>query len=480
MKRGFKALAVLAAVAIASAGSATFAVCVDPIGGFAVFQCADRAYFAPAPAGAGTISGAFWQLGFGNNTLNNNTGTTGTGNGAGGLFNGNDSGTFVPELIDARTAIGNNTPPVGALCLRNNNWANNGVDGCADNPRDAALAFTDDNLLNPEFDVNGVLSYSYDPNTSPSTMWVQDAPMGALLRESTGHYFAVAIVATDPRTGPGDVRPGSYNFRYVTNGQTNPFTSENNIVPWQRVPGDPTLVTQTAFQDPNNKLASNRVLDLSWTAAVVHSDNSSRPSTNAAVPSGGMGTNQAEAGNLVRYVVEIQAISDPNHPYNLNPAGWSALTTVYPPASTAQVSIAPDNCIRLHTYFGAEPQTTVQTVANCRQGQCGDLGLDVASPAACIGGPLVSESPIGLIVSRERGSVKASWKTSAELTIERFDVFAVTKNGPEKIASVPCKSCTGGVGNDYSVALELKKLSGARQIEVVAVGPGSSARAAIK
>jgi hypothetical protein len=491
MKRGFKALAVLAAAAVAIAGPASFAVCIET-GGFAIFQCADRAFFSPAPAGAGSVSAAFWQIGYGNKTLDTNQGTSGTGMSTLATFNGNDNGTWAIDLIDAQVAIGDTAQvPAGALCLRSNNWANNGFDGCCDNPRDAALLASDDGLLNPVFDVNAVLNYSADPNVYPSTDWVQDSPIGALLRESSGHFFAVAAVATQARMGPGDIRVGAYNFRDVSTAGENPFNpSEHNIVPWQRIPGDKDpldpnsgLVRQTAFADPNDKLHSTRILQLGWTAATVHSDDSSRPSTNAQVPSGGMGTNQAEAGDLVRYVVEIQPISDANQPFNLNPNGWTALgTAIHPPATGVQVQVPPDNCIRLHTYFGKDPQVDPNgwSVAQCRLGLCGDLGVDVVSPPACLGGPLVSESPIGLVVGRARGVVNASWKTSAELTIERFDVFAVTKGGPVKIATVPCKSCTGGVGSTYSVALEMKKLAGARQVEVVAVGPGSSARAAIK
>ena len=78
MKRGFRALAVLAAVAAMSAGPGAFAGCLD-FGGFAVFQCADRAYFNP-PSVAGTaVNSTFWQVGFGNATLNNGSGTAGTG-----------------------------------------------------------------------------------------------------------------------------------------------------------------------------------------------------------------------------------------------------------------------------------------------------------------------------------------------------------------------------------------------------------------
>src|SRR5262245_14326099 len=79
------------------------AICIDPQGGFAIFQCNDLAYFAPSttsgvqvpmafdPNGRPTnVSAVFWQIGFGNGTLNTGGGTSGTGMAA-SSFNGNDS-----------------------------------------------------------------------------------------------------------------------------------------------------------------------------------------------------------------------------------------------------------------------------------------------------------------------------------------------------------------------------------------------------
>jgi len=102
------ALVLLAAVSTASPN------CLD-FGGFAVFQCARLAYFAPAPFEIAfdpnsnqptNVSAVFWQLGFGNNSLNTGLGTTGTGNSGADTFNGNDSGLLQMDLADAREATG--------------------------------------------------------------------------------------------------------------------------------------------------------------------------------------------------------------------------------------------------------------------------------------------------------------------------------------------------------------------------------------
>jgi len=488
MKRGFRALAVLAAVAAMSAGPAAFANCTD-FGGFAIFQCADRAYFEPAPAGSGVVSGVFWQIGYGNDKLNNSTGAAGTGIGGGGTFNGNDQGLWPVDLADARIAIGSNTPPAGSLCLRSNNWANSGVDGCCDNPRDAALPITKDSILNPLYNVNYVRNYSYDPNTHPSNNWVQDSPMAALLRESNGHYFAVAAQSTLVRTSVQDARPGFYNFKGVDNGHLNPFGPVNNIVPWQKTPGykapGDTFGLVRNVSDANMPNATHNVT-LGWDDVIVHQDTGaagSRPSTNGTVTGAGFaGMGSAEVGPLVRYVAETQAIVDANNPVgSLNPNGWTAAGTFHNPTNSAVISVGPDTCVRLHTYFGHEPDTTTQTTATCRLGQCGDLGYDVTSPASCIGGPLVSETPINLSAIRERaGAVTITWKAAAELTTSSYRIEAVTKKGVTVLGTVPATATGSGTSASYKFSANVTQLKGTRTIQVVALPSGAKQSAQIQ
>jgi len=378
----------LAALAVVAAGwtGETFAIC-NEFGGFAIFQCAERAWFAPPPAGSGAVSGVWWQIGFGNEILNTGLGSNGTGNSDATTFNGNDSGGFTPDLVDARASLGGDARvPQGALCLRNNNFGNSGVDGCCDNFRDPNLpgGTGDDGYLNPEFNVYYWQDLHY---LVPSNDWVVDYPMGALLRETSDNFFAVAAVATSPRTGPSDFGRGDFNFKQVSNGGANPITGRNDIIPWQRIPGQPDpgdpntiLVQNIAFLD-----VTTMILDLGWSPAVLHSDLSSRPSTNSTIsnPGGGVGT--ADMGPLVRYVVEAQAIVNPADPYgSLDPNGWSAAATHYPPDANAQVIVARDTCVRLRTHFGKAPEAVSTTTANCRLGRCGDLGYDVIGGLTCM------------------------------------------------------------------------------------------------
>jgi hypothetical protein len=478
MKRGFRALAVLAAVAAMSAGPAAFAGCSD-FGGFAVFQCADRAYFEPAPAGSGTVTPVFWQIGYGNQNVNDGSGASGTGIGGGGAFNGNDQGVFDVGISDALTAIGAPGAPAGALCLSVNNWANTGIDGCCDNPKDSALPVSKDGILNPLYDVNYVRNYGYDPNTNPSNKWVQDSPIAALLRESNGHYFAFVATSTLDRFSIADPRPGAYYFKDVDNGHVNPYDgTKHNVIPWQKVPGYKApgdafgLVRDVS--DANMPNATHNVT-LGWDDVVVYQDHHNRPSTNVTVSTGDEGS--AFVGPLVRYVVETQAIVNPNNPVgSLNPNGWTAAGTFHNPANSAVISVGPDTCVRLHTYLGHEPTVLPpnQNSGTCRVGECGDLGYDVASPASCVGGPLVSETPVNLSAIRERaGAVSITWKAAAELTTTSYRVEAITKKGATVLGTVPATATGSGASASYKFSASVTQLKGTRTIQVVALPSGA-------
>jgi hypothetical protein len=395
-------MVLVAAAVVASGSGGAFATCTLRLGGFAMFQCANVAYFDTAPfpvaldanARPTNVTAVFWQIGYGNATVNNGSGSSGTGIGSGGAFNGNDSGLFHVDLEDARQATGYSygyfpNVPAGALCLvSDNNWGNPLIDGCADNPRDAALPFSQDGLLNTNYDVNLVRSYGYAPASVPSEQWVQDSPIMLLLREPTSSYLAVAAVSSFNRASNNFFQEGYYDFTGVNDGLLNPTFGGHNIVPWQGVPGkksasDPVgLVRSITPVSPGRN--SDRILNLGWTDVTVFSDNASRPSTNATVATG-MGT--AEAGPLVRYVVETQPIVDPKNPIGtLDPSKWTSAGTFLNPINSTTLRVPHDTCVRLHTFFGKAPVTATPSIAACRLGECGDLGYDVASPATCVGG----------------------------------------------------------------------------------------------
>ncbi|MBI3447663.1 MAG: hypothetical protein HY049_01895 [Acidobacteria bacterium] len=478
----------LAVVAVLGFGwGVARANCRHIFGGEAIFQCAGTAWFDPAPFPVTfdpnevptNITAVFWQVGFGNQTLNDASGTAGTGIGAGGEFNGNDQGNWKPELRDAHAFLAplfTNAPGPGSVCLRSNNWGNTGIDGCVDNPRDAALPDTFDGFLNPLFDVQ-VWTDSGHTDFVPSGRWIQDSPMMVLLREGTGNYFAVAAVSTLQRTVLSGVRPGFYDFTDVSTGQVNPITGAGNVVPWQSVPGvkgtaDPLGLVRGVGSDPNDVPNGRNVL-LGWNDAVIYSDNATRPSTNATV-SGGMGT--AEVGPLVRYVVESQTPVDPNNPIgSLNPSGWSAAETHHNPDNSALIHVPAGTCVRLHTYFGHEPDTSTVSVANCRLGHCGDLGYDVASPPSCIAAPLASETPIDLTAVRLRtGVVSISWKGSGEITTTSYRIESVGKRGVTVLGTVQATATGTGMAASYTFPISITQMKGARTIQVVALPSGAT------
>ena len=487
MKRGFRAVAVLAAVAVASAGPQAFAVCGE-FGAYPVFQCADRAFFDAPPAGAGAISSAFFQIGFGNNTVSTGLPGTSLGTGMTGLatFNGNDNGLFGVDLADAASTIGDASIPAGAVCLRSNNWGNAGIDGCCDNNRDQTQAFGNDDILNPEYNVYYSRAFGYAGYASLD--WVQEYPMGVLLTEGSGNHFAIAAVATAARTGPNDLRKGDYNFKNVSNGSTNPIDASNNVVPWQRIPGNPdpavpatAFVTNVAFVTAGDP-SSDRLLDLSWIGAVIHSDGSVRPSTHSTIPGTGVGV--AEVGSLVRYVIETQTVGDPSSdPFpQLLEANWAAAET-HPDGTTSRngFQVPVNTCVRLSTLLGRTPSTGTHTIANCRLGKCGDLGYGVSSPPACVGGPLVADGvPTVLQAIRSKGRVTITWRTDTELTVQGFDVFAEKGGNRKLLGNVNCQSCNGGGGGEYSFVVKSGDLKGARDITVTSRGPNASSTTRIK
>jgi hypothetical protein len=417
----------VAAVVLAAGAQAPFAVCGN-FGGFAVFQCGTSAFFQPPPdfdpnvyvvdpnTGSVTnISAVFWQIGFGNNTINSGLGSAGTGMAGVSTFNGNDSGLFTIDLKDGPIATGNVNLPQGSLCLSSNNWANTGVDGCCDNDRTALLLNSKDNILNPYYDVYYALNggpgyYSLD--------WQQDYPMAVLLKNVDGRFFALAAVATASRgnTGTGENGPcnagapgtnpapcnfqsGNYNFRDVNNGVQNPFDGNRlNEIPWQTTPIH-HIVSDTLV-DPNDPNNSDHLLDLDWTAPTIYSDQSVRSSTNPGMGGGlctsppgcnggiptndptrapGVGVNDVfgKFGGFVRYVVEVGDKNDPNF---LSPVSSTTTTST----SLSGLVVPAGDCVRLTTTFGKIPETSSPfSTAACRLGKCGDIGFSVTDIRSC-------------------------------------------------------------------------------------------------
>jgi len=382
--------------------------------GFPIFQCADTSFFNPPPdfdpnkyfidpnnptAGLQNVTAVFWQVGFGNKTLNTGNGAYGTGNSGGSTFNGNDQGLFPVDLANANSAIGESTIPLGAFCLRSNNWGNSRVDGCCDNDRGTTLTPNNDNLLNPYYDVQYARNYGYPGIYSLS--WQQDYPMAVLLTESSGEYFAIAAIATLNRGNTGDAangpcsatpganpapcdhRVGSYSFKAVSNGLENPVTSGlHNVVPWQTTPQP--LVTSNTPLDPNDP-NSDRVLDVEWLGVSIYSDQSVRPTTHPQMApadanfASGVGVTDIMAKfSLVRYVLEAAAVSDPNF---VSPSIQTETTLT----ALTGLQVAAETCLRIRTSFGKKPVTTSTSIANCRLGKCGDRGYQVVSDALCLG-----------------------------------------------------------------------------------------------
>jgi hypothetical protein len=405
------------AIALAGAEDRLYANCID-FGGFAIFQCADLGYFDPVPdpnfhpafdpvtRSATNVEAVFWQIGFGNQRLSSGLGSAGTGVSGPAVFNGNDQGRFAITLRDAAAATQQGQVPAGALCLSDNNWGNFGLDGCCDNPRDPGQPFAADGLLNPYYDVyaarNGYPgAYSLD--------WQQDYPMAVLLKTDAGDWFAFAAVATldrgnaggdgpcsvAPGTNPAacDFRPGYYDFRDVADGLPNPVDpGRHNVIPWQPTP-TPTLTSDTLVNpaDPN----AGRILDMTWPAATLYSDLSTRPSTNRTLApsdptrSGGVGVADIASryGDLIRYRVEVAAIGDRDY---LNPSFTFETTST----SANGVVLPPSSCLRLRTLLGKKPEAASPSTALCRVGKCGDIGYEVASRPICSEGDFDSDGVV--------------------------------------------------------------------------------------
>jgi MYXO-CTERM domain-containing protein len=393
-----RAIPVLVVASLLSVAFPAGATCADWDEVYPIFQCGYGTGFEPPPDDAGDVHARFWQLGFGNALDDGGGGTAGTG-WRGGVFWGNDNGTWdVVEFSDTRavldayvTSFGVENPfPEGGLCIDyEHSWAAFGVDGCADNVLDPLFPHSDDDMLNPLFDWNEVDDAGVWGVFSRD--WVQDFPMAYLLTETNGHYFAVVAFATRSRAtdafpdgDPNDVSQGDFILRDVSNADRNPawdvapLFEHDNMIPWQRIPGDPpdglvtSVVRETEF---------DLHVELAWNEVTIHSDESVRPSTHPALDTPGAGVGVLDMGELVRYVVDSQ----PGPEARLDPDAWTEVATLHPPDTATERTIPVGTCLRLRTVFGVAPRVARAdwTLAECRLGRCGDLGFEVVSDPVC-------------------------------------------------------------------------------------------------
>lgn len=451
MKRGLKFLAVLVLMGgVGMAADGLYAACsAEGHLGYPIVQCGNRTWFTPPPALSGTVSYSWWQIGFGNANVNSGAGTNGAGF-ALTLFNGNDTGIITNpadlDVVDAAQIGG----PVGSTCFSSaTNWIAAGIDGCADNARDGATGTTygysrDDQALNKYFDGTGSGAFTRDYQT--------DSPMGFLLKESTGKYFALAFLANLSRNqDPADASEGSFQFASIANGDMN-AQGAPTVVPWQTIP---TPSISADFTIPADT-TSDRILTMAWPAVRIVDDASVRPSTDTTIfpdtaNGGANGVGVRDQGRLVRYIVETADMD----------AGGNCLTVwttklAAGSALNAVVSPVPQNtCVRLTTAFGRTPSGLTASVTTARRGQLGDIGYQVSSAAVKIGGTLVSQKVNVTSVKKAGGEIVVDFTTSTELNVSRFDVYGVDNRGKASLlGSTTCLSCTSGLGNGYSVSVK--------------------------
>jgi len=470
MRKFSRLAAVMAGLLVMTAGSqVALAGCTNLGSGFPVFQCGYTSWFATPPAGAGNITSAWWQLHYGNRAINSGAGggtaLEGTGNQSPATFNGNDSGNFSIVLTEAASVLPQYASqiPAGALCSNyENSWSQPGVDGCSDNPRTPA---DDDNKLNPYYDA------TYGPGYY-STDRLVDYPMGILLTESSNQYFALAFIAnrqrgTNQTDRANDISDGDFVLGAISNGDANPVSGLNNVIPWQAIPKQ--HVDGTTFSNPADKQNSDRILALSWPAVRIVSDQSVRTSGRTLNnPGNGVGVN--DQGDIVRYVVEGAPITTANPDPGL--LTWSALTTTT--GTTASVQVAPDTAIRLRSVFGVVPATSATSAANCRLGLCGDIGYDVVSGLTIIAGPLASEKVVDLSATCRGNKCTISFGTTSENTVSSISVLAVSKRDETVVKTLTPQQGTTGLGATYSVELSKSDLKGAKEIAVRLDGTGGS------
>jgi hypothetical protein len=496
---------------------------------------------------------AWWQLGFGNATRSQTTSTVpangvakdGRGFVSGGVctaglcsagligapctvvancngFIGNDNGnrSLDPNVALSGMQFGATTGvagmPATALCFDGaNTWNATGIDGCADNARTGTAVGEvkcDSSGVGPscgpgppyyETACDGAkddnrLNRYYGPCNGQGTLTLEyqlDAPMGALLKESSGKSFALAFFANTSRSGDAN-DPGGGSFRMdslgsgATNkGDANPLVPGRfDIIPWQSIPNP---IVTAALSDPNDP-HSTRVVGMAWPAVRIVDDGSTRPSTDGTLGTGRTGVGARNQGPLVRHVAErspltfagggvcsggvctaggasqmgqpcsSNAYCDVNCGTFLAMAGGETTGT-----SLSSLSVAEDSCLRLRTLFGVKPALTVQSLANAQVGNNGDIGYEVLSKITVLGGNLVSERATLNVATKNKNAVLFEFASTSELNVTGFEIVGRDANGKDNvIGKVNCKECNSGRGASYSVVLPNADVKGAKSAYV--------------
>lgn len=486
MRTTLKIVGMMTLVAGLGLGGDVLANCQGE-GPYEVIQCGQQTWFAVPPAGSGAVTAQWWQLGFGNATnAVDPTGSLGI-DGSGFYYDavvnysttwvGNDSGAAQLDIRDASFIGG----PPGSLCFSSAaNWAAPGVDGCSDNDR---LALTvpgvginqSDAFLNRYWAgaTAGTLRYSNQV----------DSPMATLLKESNGLNFALAFFATTSRgQSATDIASGGFSMNALSNGDPNPVTSRNDVVPWQPVP-QPSISAD--FVNPADKLNSARILAVSWTPIRLVHDGTTRKCRNAAntadcstlgtLAGSAVGVGVLDQGPLAHYVLE-------QTPYASGACGtaWTAVgNMVNDPASSTSATVAPNTCVRLKTMFGRTPQVNyVQSVLDgaataamwdgAVRGKLGDVGYHVVSRTTVIGGSAVSQKATLTVVEKNKNALTVKWETSSELNVTGFDIVGIdNKGGKQVIGTAACKSCTTGLSESYTQVIAAGQSKGYKKVQVV-------------
>ena len=84
---------------------------------------------------------------------------------------------------------------------------------------------------------------------------------------------------------------------------------------------------------------------------------------------------------------------------------------------------------------------------------------------------MVSEQAIETVAARNKNAVQVTFRTTSELTVSSIDILG---KGDVVVKNVPCKQCTTGIGDEYSVLLTSGDLKGSKELKVRLNGPGAT------
>ncbi|MGH9869506.1 MAG: hypothetical protein ACREAA_15240, partial [Candidatus Polarisedimenticolia bacterium] len=312
-----------------------------------------------------------------------------------------------------------------------------------------------------------------------------DYPIAFLARTSSNKWFALAFMASNSRNlDPRDASEGVFNAGAFVNGDPNPVPANgNNIIPWQQVP-TPHVTNITPIPFPPGEPVN---VSLQWDNIRIIHDGSTRPTgarAAAAVVAGGVGVldHLDEVGGLCRFQLQTAPAGVHSHP---DPSTLSWVNVAGAPACggtglvTANLTVNPGTAVRVRTILGKQARTTSTAVANARLGASGDLGFEATDCRAdnCVNSPplivvlssFASETIVDAAAVREKGGIRLTFRTTAELSVDGIDVLG---RGNAVIASIACTQCTTGVGDSYDVLLERGALKGAKSITLRLNGPG--------